>query len=203
MSLGYALRQRSVLRSLPFPHWEIDRPLTADARQEVIVAFAPDTPWDDSTPSPLLTSSESIASLPVVRDNVSQFPAIGSTIDDLLSRKTIERIESMLSRSMDGGFLSMEIVRDGRAVEVLSPTNTSAPQMTLLIPVLSEVASPHPVQQDAPRRDNVGWMFVPSDYSPRELIAQPLAADSPLLVINYVIQATDWKLPPRKTMRVA
>lgn len=202
MSLGYALRQRSVQRTQPFPHWEIERPLTADARQEVVEAFAPETPWDDSSPSPLPTSGETRVQLSVDRDNVSQFPALGGMIDDLLSRKTIERIESMVGRLMDGAFLNVEILRDGRDSEASSPSGT-VPLMTMLIAVATHRATEQGNPAETSLRDNVGWMFLPSVEVGETPVSRLLNSDSRLLVANYVLQATDWKLPPRRHVRVA
>lgn len=202
MSLGYALRQRSVQRTQPFPHWEIDRPLTADARQEVVEAFAPEPPWDDSSPSLLPTTSETQSQLSIDRDNVSQFPALAGMIDDLLSRKTIERIESMTGRLMDGAFLNVEVLREGRGSETSSPSGT-VPLMTVLIAVATHRAAEHGNPAKTNRRDNVGWMFLPSVEVDETPASQLLDVDSRLLVVKYIMQATDWKLPPRRNVRVA
>ncbi len=204
MSLGYALRQRSASRTLPFLHWEIDRPLTADARQEVITAFAPDTPWDDSNSSlhSLRGESEGSRQCSVNRDNVAQFPALGNLIDDLLNRKTIERIEAMLSQSMDGGFLNLQFACDSRSPGRTPYAEQPATLMTMLISVSStDSAAQRPTAFS--QRDNVGWMFVPTDEAWRELNAQSSIVDARLLHIAYVREATDWKLPPKRSAKVA
>jgi len=209
MSLGYALRQRSVLRTLPFTHWEIERPLTASARQEVIDAFAPHTSWSDSGQ---LLDGEIVAMPPccsIIRDNVSHFPAIGAVIDELLSRSTIERIESMLSQSMEGGFLKLDLFRDSQTLWC-DLRSTIQDEMKAMLISVNPHAPDRPTRsmdRDATQcetdafawRDNVGYMLT----SAVELTEDLFAVERNWLHISYIREATDWKLPPRRAIKSA
>jgi hypothetical protein len=198
MSLGHALRQRSVSRSLPFPHWEIERPLTADARQEVIAAFAPPPTWSDS--GQLLDGEFTgvPACCNIIRDNVSLFPALGAVIDELLSRPTIERIETMLSQSMDGGFLKLDLMRD-RQTLVHELAATPSGLMSLLISVDPQDRRP---KVSKSTNTDVGWMGA-SAQSLAERSPSSHAADYRWLHLAYVREETDWKLPPRRRAKTA
>lgn len=199
MYLKSALTQRSQRRSSPFPHWEIDRPLTREVLHELSCAFLPhaqkiDDEWAIDPPFVAAVDPEH----GIGRDNVALFPATGALIDELLSRALIEQVESMLEQRFHNAFLSISLVRDRETLARTVQQDRDDVLAWLLL-----IGPDTPTPQFPWNGDSRGYIFAASLREAAQFDTSGIAVDGLAVAVSYVCSATDWKLPSRRLLRAA
>ncbi|MCA9055275.1 MAG: hypothetical protein KDA75_15650 [Planctomycetaceae bacterium] len=216
MSLRRALQQTSTGYETPFLHYFIDQPLTAGMLSEVCGTIIPDVPraYDgtragDARGNALNANTRCY----VTTDNVDQFPHLGELVDDLLSRETIETVETMLRRTMDNCCLRVEVICDRKGFWLQPHKDIKEKRLSMLL-----YANPHgegehlgtdlydgelKLVKTMPYRNNVGYMFGPANDTWHGLEKKEIRRERRSLLINYVTFDTCWKLPPRRVKSAA
>lgn len=214
MSLIHALEQRSTRRDAPILHWEVERPLTTDARHQVIRAFVPDRPWrDENWGGGSQHSHSQVNQCTIGRDNVAEFPALANVVDQLLSRQTFETIQGMLGQKIGEAYLRIQLFREmgllARAVE----QSDRGEFMTALLFVNPEIESQrfgvrrrdgsYEADHESLASNDTGLLFNPAKGVWQALDLERRSEGCFAVHISYVARETDWKLPARSLIRVA
>jgi hypothetical protein len=216
MSLRRALQQTTTRFDAPFLHYLIDQPLTEEMLAEVCGTFIPDVPrvYDGTRAGDQRGAARNANTrCYITRENVAQFPALGELVDDLLSRETIETVEDLLRRPMDGCCLRVEVICDRQGFWLEPHKDIKEKRLSMLLYANPCGEGEHlgtdlydadlKLVKTMPYRHNVGYMFAPADDTWHGLEKKEIHQERRSLLINYVTFETCWRLPPRRGARAA
>lgn len=214
MSLKLALLHSSTRSEFPFLHWVIDKPFNDGVLHEVNTTVIPNvTRIYDGTRAGDAGGGAVKTRCFITPENVDEFPSIGGLVDELLDIETIERIEDMLCRSMEGAYLRVEVISDREGFWLQPHKDIKEKLMSMLLYV-----NPHGESENLGTdfydeamnlvktmkyRDNHGYMFAPAHNTWHGLERKTIRRERRSMLINYVTFKTDWKLPERRRRAAA
>ncbi len=216
MNFLNSIRQRTTRYDSPFPHWEIKQPLTQDILKEVAGTYVTDAPrvYDGTRAADNGGNGvDGQMRCYVTDENVDRFPAIGTLIDEMVSKECAEAIGDMIGRDLSGQFLRVEVVCDRKGFWLKPHTDIKEKLMSMLLYV-----NPHNESETLGTDiydgklnriktlryvDNYGYMFAPAHNTWHGLEKKEIVKERRAIMINYVTFPTCWKLPEFGRRRAA
>ncbi len=212
MPILHALQHATDAFQEPYPHWQINGPLSEAMLQEIVRTPIPtgQRVYDGSRAADMGGGGvDGKLRCYIERENVHKFPALGGLIDELLDPGTYEYIGGLLGRDLRDAYLRVEVIADRYGFWLKPHKDIKEKLMSMLVYVnkCGESAELGTDIYDGdlqrvksiPYLDNLGYMFAPGDNTWHGFEKKEIKQERRSILINYVTFKTDWKLPGRRT----
>jgi len=203
----------------PFKHWELNEPLSNEAIQEIIKADIPNVTdhnlnydgtraIDGGAPE----FREGIASggkaikfrCFITKDNAKKFPEMFKLIRELQSKKTCEKISSLINKDLKNSYVRVEIICD-REGFWLKPHCDIKEKLVSCLLFVNEFNESEDLGTDfyneklekvktVPYKNNYGYFFSSGPNTWHGMEKKEIVKERRCLQINYVSFPTDWKV---------
>ena len=203
----------------PFKHWELNKPLSNEAIQEIIKADIPNVTdhnlnydgtraIDGGAPE----FREGIVSggkakkfrCFVTKDNANKFPALLKLIKELQSKETYEKISSLINRDLKNSYVRVEIICD-REGFWLKPHCDIKEKLVSCLLFVNEFNESKDLGTDfyneklekvktVPYKNNYGYFFSSGPGTWHGMEKKEIVKERRSLQVNYVTFSTDWKV---------
>ena len=203
----------------PFKHWELNEPLSEEAIQEIIKADIPNLTEhnlsydgtraiDGGAPE----FREGIASggkaikfrCFVTKDNQGKFPALAKLIKELQSKKTYEKISSLINKDLKNSYVRVEVICD-REGFWLKPHCDIKEKLVSCLLFVNEFNESEDLGTDfyneklkkvktIAYKNNYGYFFSSGPNTWHGMEKKEIKKERRCIQINYVTFPTDWKV---------
>ena len=203
----------------PFIHWELNKPLTAGALEEITKADIADL-----TKYNLLYDGtraidggkgkfrEGISSggkalkfrCFINKENSTKFPHLTKLIEELQSKETYKKISSMINKDLSNSFVRLEIICDRRGFWLKPHCDIKEKLLSCLL-FVNKFNEDESLGTDfydnnlkkvktLPYRDNYGYFFSSGLKTWHGMEKKEIVKERRCLQVNYVTFTTDWKV---------
>ena len=208
MKFLHAIQNNTTRGDSPYPHWIIREPLTQAIMEEVkgTMISKAERAYDGTRAADNGGGGlDGKMRCYVGDDNVHEFPATGTLIDELMSPACMEAIGDLIGRDLSGQYLRLEIVADRKGFWLKPHVDIKEKLLSMLLYV-----NPYNESEDlgtdlfdskmnrvatVPYRNNLGYMFAPAHNTWHGLEKKEIKQERRSIMINYVTFPTCWKLP--------
>lgn len=211
MPLLHALQHSTDAFTYPYPHWQINGPLSEAMLQEIVATPIPEghRVYDGSRAADMGGGGvDGKLRCYIERDNAHLFPALTGLIDELLAPETYEYIGHLIGRDVSNTYLRMEVIAD-RYGFWLKPHKDIKEKLMSMLVYVNKCGESEELGTDIydenietvktiPYRDNLGYMFAPGDNTWHGFRKKEIKQERRSILINYVTFKTDWKVPGRR-----
>ncbi len=203
----------------PFKHWALNEPLSNEAIQEIIKAdisnvtdhnliYDGTRAIDGGAPE----FREGIASggkaikyrCFVTKDNQEKFPALIKLIRELQSKKTYEKISSLINKDLKNSYVRVEVICD-REGFWLKPHCDIKEKLVSCLLFVNEFNESEDLGTDfyneklekvktIPYKNNYGYFFSSGPNTWHGMEKKKIVKERRCLQVNYVSFPTDWKV---------
>tara|TARA_Y100000996_G_scaffold173376_1_gene134750 strand:- start:205 stop:873 length:669 start_codon:yes stop_codon:yes gene_type:complete len=219
MSLINSLKKNLVSYDNPFKHWEISKPLSSDAINEISNADIPDPREEnlnyDGTRA--LDGGEGTfrsgikdggkakkLRCYVTKENSKLFPHLTNFIEELRSEEVYKEIGSLINRDLSNSYVRLEVICD-REGFWLKPHCDITEKLMSSIVFVNLNDEPENLGTDfydaklnkvktVPYKNNYGYFFTSGPNTWHGMEKKEIKKERRCIQINYVTFATDWKV---------
>ena len=219
MSLINSLKKNLVSYDNPFKHWEISKPLSSDAINEISNADIPDPREEnlnyDGTRA--LDGGEGTfrsgikdggkakkLRCYVTKENSKLFPHLTNFIEELRSEEVYKEIGSLINRDLSNSYVRVEVICD-REGFWLKPHCDITEKLMSSIVFVNLNDEPENLGTDfydaklnkvktVPYKNNYGYFFTSGPNTWHGMEKKEIKKERRCIQINYVTFATDWKV---------
>ena len=203
----------------PFKHWELNKPLSNDAINEIISADIPDLNQldleydgtraiDGGAPEfrEGITSGGKAIKFRcfVTNENEKQFPNLVKFIKELQSKEVHETISKMIDRDLSNSYVRVEVICDREGFWLKPHCDIKEKLMSGLIFVNNSNESEElgtdfyneklEKVKTVPYKNNYGYMFTSGPNTWHGMEKKKIVKERRCLQVNYVSFPTDWKV---------
>ena len=203
----------------PFKHWELNKPLSNDAINEIISADIPDLNQHDleydgtraidgGTPEfrEGITSGGKAVKFRcfITKENSKKFPALTRLINELQSKETSSKISSLTNRDLSNSYVRVEVICDRQGFWLKPHCDIKEKLFSCLL-FVNEFNESETLGTDfynkklekvktVPYKNNYGYFFTSGPNTWHGMEKKEIVKERRCLQVNYVSFATDWKV---------
>ena len=203
----------------PFKHWALNEPLSNEAIQEIIKAdisnvtdhnltYDGTRAIDGGAPEfrEGITSGGKAIKFRcfVTKDNQEKFPALVKLIRELQSKKTYEKISSLINKDLKNSYVRVEVICD-REGFWLKPHCDIKEKLVSCLLFVNEFNESEDLGTDfyneklekvktIPYKNNYGYFFSSGPNTWHGMEKKKIVKERRCLQVNYVSFPTDWKV---------
>ena len=203
----------------PFIHWELNKPLTAGALEEITKADIADPTKHnllyDGTRAidggkgefreGISNGGEALKFRCFInKENSTKFPHLTKLIEELQSKETHKKISSMINKDLSNSFVRLEIICDRRGFWLKPHCDIKEKLLSCLL-FVSKFNEDESLGTDfydnnlkkvktLPYRDNYGYFFSSGPNTWHGMEKKEIVKERRCLQVNYVTFTTDWKV---------
>ena len=203
----------------PFKHWALNEPLSNEAIQEIIktdisnvtdhnLTYDGTRAIDGGAPEfrEGITSGGKAIKFRcfVTRDNKEKFPALVKLIRELQSKKTYEKISSLINKNLKNSYVRVEVICD-REGFWLKPHCDIKEKLVSCLLFVNEFNESEDLGTDfyneklekvktIPYKNNYGYFFSSGPNTWHGMEKKEIVTERRCLQVNYVSFPTDWKV---------
>ncbi len=219
MSFYNSIEKKSKKFEIPFTHWELNEPLTEEQVNEIVKA-------DIANPTEHNLNYDGTRAIDggegkfregisdggkalkfrcfITRENVNKFPNLESFIKELQSKKTHEKISSLIGKDLSNSYVRVEVICDRKGFWLKPHCDIKEKLISCLLFV-----NKHNESEDLgtdfydnelkkvktlPYRDNYGYFFSSGPNTWHGMEKKEIVKERRCLQVNYVTFKTDWKV---------
>ena len=201
----------------PFIHWELNKPLTAGALEEITKAGIADPTKHnllyDGTRAidggkgefreGILSGGEALKFRCFInKENSTKFPHLTKLIEELQSKETHKKISSMINKDLSKSFVRLEIICDRRGFWLKPHCDIKEKLLSCLL-FVNKFNEDESLGTDfydnnlkkvktLPYRDNYGYFFSSGPNTWHGMEKKEIVKERRCLQVNYVTFKTDW-----------
>ena len=205
--------------SVPFKHWELNKPLSDEAIQEIIKADIPNVTEhnltydgtraiDDGAPEfreGILSGGKAIKfRCFITKKNTQKFPALTKLINELQSKETYSKISSLINKDLSNSYVRIEVICDRKGFW-LKPHCDIKEKLVSCLLFVNKFNESETLGTDfyneklekvktVPYKNNYGYFFVSGPDTWHGMEKKKIVKERRCLQVNYVSFATDWKV---------
>ena len=203
----------------PFIHWELNKPLTAGALEEITKADIADPTKHnllyDGTRAidggkgefreGISNGGEALKFRCFInKENSTKFPHLTKLIEELQSKETHKKISSMINKDLSNSFVRLEIICDRRGFWLKPHCDIKEKLLSCLL-FVNKFNEDESLGTDfydnnlkkvktLPYRDNYGYFFSSGPNTWHGMEKKNIVKERRCLQVNYVNFKTDWKV---------
>jgi len=203
----------------PFIHWELNKPLTAGALEEITKADIADPAKHnllyDGTRAidggkgefreGISNGGEALKFRCFInKENSTKFPHLTKLIEELQSKETHKKISSMINKDLSNSFVRIEIICDRRGFWLKPHCDIKEKLLSCLL-FVNKFNEDESLGTDfydnnlkkvktLPYRDNYGYFFSSGPNTWHGMEKKEIVKERRCLQVNYVTFTTDWKV---------
>ena len=203
----------------PFIHWELNKPLTAGALEEITKADIADPTKHnllyDGTRAidggkgefreGISNGGEALKFRCFInKENLTKFPHLTKLIEELQSKETHKKISSMINKDLSNSFVRLEIICDRRGFWLKPHCDIKEKLLSCLL-FVNKFNEDESLGTDfydnnlkkvktLPYRDNYGYFFSSGPNTWHGMEKKEIVKERRCLQVNYVTFTTDWKV---------
>ena len=203
----------------PFIHWELNKPLTAGALEEITKADIADlTKYNllyDGTRAidggkgefreGISSGGEALKFRCFInKENSTKFLHLTKLIEELQSKETHKKISSMINKDLSNSFVRLEIICDRRGFWLKPHCDIKEKLLSCLL-FVNKFNEDESLGTDfydnnlkkvktLPYRDNYGYFFSSGPNTWHGMEKKEIVKERRCLQVNYVTFTTDWKV---------
>ena len=219
MSFYNSIEKKSKKFDIPFTHWELNEPLTEEQVNEIVKA-------DIANPTEYNLNYDGTRAIDggegkfregisdggkalkfrcfITRENVNKFPNLENFIKELQSKKTHEKISSLIGKDISNSYVRVEVICDRKGFWLKPHCDIKEKLISCLLFV-----NKHNESEDLgtdfydnelkkvktlPYRDNYGYFFSSGPNTWHGMEKKEIVKERRCLQVNYVTFKTDWKV---------
>ena len=205
--------------NFPFKHWELNKPLTDEAINEIIKADIPNVvehnltydgtrAIDDGAPE----FREGIAGggkaikfrCFITKKNAKQFPGLVKFIHELQSKKTYKKISQLINKDLSHSYVRVEIICDREGFWLKPHCDIKEKLLSCLL-FVNKYNESESLGTDfyneklekiktVPYKNNYGYFFSSGPNTWHGMEKKEIVKERRCLQVNYVTFTTDWKV---------
>ena len=203
----------------PFKHWELNKPLSNDAINEIISADIPDLNQldleydgtraiDGGAPEfrEGITSGGKAIKFRcfITKENNAKFPSLTKLINELQSKETYSKISNLINKDLSNSYVRVEVICDRKGfwlkphcdikeklVSCLLFVNESNESETLGTDLYNKKLEK---VKTVPYKNNYGYFFSSGPNTWHGMEKKEIVKERRCLQVNYVSFPTDWKV---------
>ena len=219
MLLIKSLKEKSKLYNDPFPHWEINDPLSKDSVNEICNAEIANPIQDNleydgtrAIDGGAAEFREGIASggeaikfrCFITKENASQFPNLVKFISELQSKETHQVLSKMINKDLSKSYVRVEVICDREGFWLKPHCDIKEKLMSGLI-FVNNVNESEDLGTDfyneklekvktVPYKHNYGYLFTSGPNTWHGMEKKKIIKERRCIQVNYVTFKTDWKV---------
>ena len=212
-----SLKMRSKFHNVPFDHWELNKPLTKEAIEEICKAeiinlnkmninYDGTRAIDGGEGKFRAGISSGGMALKfrcfIDKDNAKDFPNLESLISELRSKETYSYISEIIKKDLSNSYVRVEVIADRKGFWLKPHCDIKEKLISSLI-----FANPFNESEDlgtdlydkklvrvktVPYKDNYGYFFTSGPNTWHGMEKKEIKKERRCLQINYVTFKTDW-----------
>ena len=214
-----SLLNNSKENNFPFKHWELNKPLSEEAIQEIVKADIANVADHNLTYDGTRAIDGGAAEFRkgiasggkaikfrcfVTKENASQFPNLVKFINELQSKETQQTISKMINRDLSNSYVRLEVICDREGFWLKPHCDIKEKLMSGLIFVNNTNESEDlgtdfyneklEKVKTVPFKNNYGYMFTSGPNTWHGMEKKTIAKERRCIQVNYVTFPTDWKV---------
>ena len=219
MSFLNSVLNQSKKHNDPFPHWELNEPLTKEQINEIVNA-------DIANPVEHKLNYDGTRAIDggegkfregisdggkalkfrcfITKDNSNEFPGLSDLIKELQNKKTCEKISNLIGKDLSNAYVRLEVICD-RTGFWLKPHCDIKEKLLSCLLFINKHNESEELGTDfydnnlkkiktMPYRDNYGYFFSSGPDSWHGMEKKKIVKERRCLQVNYVTFETDWKV---------
>ena len=219
MSFLYSLTNNSNKFDKPFPHWELNNPLSEEAVNEIIKA-------DIANPNEHKLEYDGTRAIDggegkfregistggkalkfrcfVNKENSKDFPGLSHFINELQQKETHSKISELINKDLSNSFVRVEVICDRKGFWLKPHCDIKEKLLSCLLFVNNENES-ETLGTDfydenlnkvktVPYKHNYGYFFSSGPNTWHGMEKKEIVKERRCLQVNYVTFPTDWKV---------
>ena len=203
----------------PFPHWELNQPLTEEQVKEIVNA-------DIANPSEHNLNYDGTRAIDggegefrkgisdggkalkfrcfITKENSNEFPALTNLIKELQSKQTCEKISNLIGKDLSNSYVRLEVICDRKGFWLKPHCDIKEKLMSCLLFVNKHNESEDlgtdfydsnlNLVKTLPYKDNYGYFFSSGPNTWHGMEKKDIVKERRCLQVNYVDFKTDWKV---------
>ena len=205
--------------SFPFKHWELNKPLSDEAIQEIIKADIPNVTEHNLTydgtraiDGGAARFREGIASGGkaikfrrfVTKNNAQQFPGLVKFINELQSKETHQKISQLINKDLSNSYVRVEVICDREGFWLKPHCDIKEKLLSCLL-FINKFNESESLGTDlyneklekvktVPYKNNYGYFFSSGPNTWHGMEKKEIVKERRCLQVNYVTFPTDWKV---------
>jgi hypothetical protein len=205
--------------SVPFKQWELNKPLSDEAIQEIIKADIPNVTEhnltydgtraiDDGAPEfreGILSGGKAIKfRCFITKKNTQKFPALTKLINELQSKETYSKISSLINKDLSNSYVRVEVICDRKGFWLKPHCDIKEKLLSCLL-FVNEFNESKDLGTDfyneklekvktVPYKNNYGYFFTSGPNTWHGMEKKEIVKERRCLQVNYVSFPTDWKV---------
>jgi len=203
----------------PFPHWELNQPLTEEQVKEIVNA-------DIANPSEHNLNYDGTRAIDggegefregisdggkalkfrcfITKENSNKFPALVNLIEELQNKQTCEKISNLIGKDLSNSYVRLEVICDRKGFWLKPHCDIKEKLMSCLLFVNKHNESEDlgtdfydgnlNLVKTLPYKDNYGYFFSSGPNTWHGMEKKDIVKERKCLQVNYVDFKTDWKV---------
>ena len=203
----------------PFPHWELNQPLTEEQIKEIVKA-------DIANPSEHKLKYDGTRAIDggegkfregisdggealkfrcfINTDNSNEFPALTNLINELRDKKTYEKISNLIEKDLSKAYVRVEVICDRKGFWLKPHCDIKEKLMSCLLFVNKHNESEDlgtdfydsnlKLVKTLPYKDNYGYFFSSGPNTWHGMERKEILVERRCIQVNYVTFQTAWKV---------
>jgi len=205
--------------SFPFKHWELNKPLSDEAIQEIIktdilnvaeynLTYDGTRAIDGGAPEFREGISSGGKAIKfrcfITKENSQKFPALTKLINELQSKETYSKISSLINKDLSNSYVRVEVICDRKGFW-LKPHCDIKEKLVSCLLFVNEFNESENLGTDlyneklekvktVPYKNNYGYFFTSGPNTWLGMEKKKIVKERRWLQVNYVRFPTDWKV---------
>ena len=205
--------------SFPFKHWELNKPLSDEAIQEIIktdilnvaeynLTYDGTRAIDGGAPEFREGISSGGKAIKfrcfITKENSQKFPALTKLINELQSKETYSKISSLINKDLSNSYVRVEVICDRKGFW-LKPHCDIKEKLVSCLLFVNEFNESENLGTDlyneklekvktVPYKNNYGYFFTSGPNTWHGMEKKKIVKERRCLQVNYVSFPTDWKV---------
>ncbi|MDB9937488.1 hypothetical protein OAD13_05500 [Candidatus Pelagibacter sp.] len=214
-----SLLNNSKENNFPFKHWELNKPLSEEAIQEIVKADIANVADHNLTydgtraiDGGAAEFREGIASggkaikfrCFVTKENANEFPGLVKFIHGLQARETHQKISELIGKNLSNSYIRVEVICDRKGFW-LKPHCDIKEKLVSCLLFVNKCNESENLGTDfyndklekvktVPYKNNYGYFFTSSQNTWHGMEKKEIVKERRCLQVNYVSFPTDWKV---------
>ena len=203
----------------PFKHWELNKPLSKDAINEIIKADIPDhnelklaydgtRAIDGGAPEfreGIVDGGKAIKfRCFITKENTQKFPALTKFVNELQSKETHSKISELINKDLSNCYVRVEVICDRKGFW-LKPHCDIKEKLVSCLLFINEFNESESLGTDfyneklekvktVPYKNNYGYFFSSGPNTWHGMEKKEIVKERRCLQVNYVSFETDWQV---------
>ena len=203
----------------PFKHWELNKPLSDEAIQEIIKADIVDLnehnldydgtrAIDGGAPEFRKGMADGGKAIKfrcfITKENSKKFPALTNLIHELQSKETYQKISQLINKNLSNSYVRVEVICDRKGFW-LKPHCDIKEKLVSCLLFVNEINESENLGTDfynnklekvktLPYKNNFGYFFTSGSNTWHGMEKKEIIKERRCLQVNYVSFPTDWKV---------